>query len=79
VSGGFNLIFEDKCFNCPVRVIIEGCLHERIKEFYRDNKGASCFLPCGGVFQPSVQSCGKSAEFFQGPGVCALDKFLLNR
>lgn len=81
------MIFEDKCFKCPLKSVIENEMSEHMKEWSSRNMGVSYMLSCGGVFQP----CNKSpefmkrhpctvtpdwVEFFKGSDKCALDRWI---
>lgn len=69
------MLFEDKCFNCPVRKIIESHLIKPVKYMYSAAGCEPVYLSCGGVYNPVVLNSGKSFEFYQSSFPCVLDSY----
>lgn len=67
--------FENKCFNCPVRKIIESHLIKPVKYMYNAEGCKPVSLSCGGVYNPRAHDSGWSSEFYQGSFPCALDSY----
>ena len=69
------MLFENKCFNCPVRKIIESHLIKPVKYMYNATGCKPVSLSCGGVYNPRTQNSGNPFEFYQGSFPCVLDSY----